>query len=1740
VTEPRSVFFDLQDRLQHAIVHRLRWRELRAVQEDTVRAVRQGKNCIVLAPTAGGKTEASMFGVLDGLLRAGSTGLGALYLSPLRALLNNQEPRLNQLTEMVGLSAFKWHGDVSASDKAKFVQSPRSLLMTTPESLEVILMTQRYDQQALLKNLRYVIIDEIHGFAGDDRGDHLLTLLERLTAYSDHDFQRIGLSATVGNPGDLVSWIQGSSQRGGEVVDPGGPRQKKIIDILPLPEGFDPARTAAVLARGKKSLLFADSRAKVEQMKDGLERSGIRAFPHHGSLSRSLREESEEAFRSGSNCSIVCTSTMELGLDVGDLDIVLQLGAPSTVSAFLQRLGRTGRRPGTVARMTFMCDKPENFLIACSLVSLAIKRWVEPVELIEASYPVFVHQILAAILRQGGATEKTLLKGFGEPYCFSKITLDERKEILRELSEQEVILSVDSLYQLGPEGERRFGRSNFMSLYSVFDTPSILTVRTESHRKIGELESWFVQSQDDSLCFLLGGKAWQAVRVDWERRVLVVKPASKGAVPTWMGQPTLLSSEICQEVKALLLSQEDPVFLGDRGLRYLRGLRSEWGGVVSQSPFVYEEVGQNWVSIHTFAGGKINNVIARFHQFRTGRKVQVHNFRIKTERPESGPYWGELEESLETLAQQDLAPEALTGMLSGLKKSRLSKFQECLPSKLESKFLCQRLFDVQGAQTRSRDQLATREVRGPLAPPDRDRLPSPAVPSMDGPVVNEPLPSEERTFPDDPFLDQLARLAREHPIVTKWVFVESQQQKQLLGERLCLAGVDWLNFRFVTPFEVALEVAAPELLSRGIRPQAEGLGPLLVLQLMKELPESLAQFFGPLLDQPGMAEALWRTLWELRMAGIHSDRLPQSTDKQREIRALLEAYEAELERQKEGDRSKVLSVAMALKGQSPVNCEDLILEMPTALWAPLERKYLDTLAGQRVQSRCPISNVPRRLEFLCPHRDPMERPHTRDLHNLRGLREVGKASNVIKDGSLQVFQAGRREGEVLEILRRVFLQELPLDQVEVCAANAEDQFLLRDKVTQLDLPLTLSNGLPVLASRCGKALLGFLQWIESDFSAYELRRVFLTGRVNPGLSPGDAARLLERSAATWGRDSYERHLLPLQQRFQAQEQDDKAERTGVLSDWIATRLATIPSEEGDGKVRFGDFVAAVSGFLESLRCGDDPFEQSALKALQTSLSELEKPWILRLGLSASINQIRQRLGRLRCGASRAAPGHLHLSTLRELGESGRPNTFILGLEEGALPTGATEDPVLTDLERRELHPGLALSRDRATEAAFLLMQRFETLSGHVTLSFSVRDKLSGEETLPSWLFFKVVQRLHARLHRREDLTAFIGEAVSLVPSESVSAINESEWWLSRLRAQGPSASHVTRRGFPWLCRGYEAQQQRSSQRFTSYDGLVTTLAGRLDPRLNGEATSVSALQDLATCAFRTYLRRGLKVKPPEIEKREPGVWLNAAQRGTLLHDVFADYHRFLRINGRGPNCETDHSVLMQAMHQRLSVLSLERPAPSQVVEEQMHESLSQVLLNFLHLESSDPQRRPLGLEVGFGLPDLEDEVFATQHPVELDLGGGMRFRLRGRIDRIDRIDGEIEVIDYKTGVSLSRKRGVRYDGGRLIQHALYALVAEQLIGEPVSSTSYYFPTSQAERAWLRFPRPQASDVRDVLSHLLTPLATGSFLPTANSADCRYCDFQAACLSRSDSEVSQMLENETNSGLDWRRRLDQIT
>jgi ATP-dependent Lhr-like helicase len=683
----------LHPHLQHAIVHDLGWRSLRPVQELTIDAILDGCNAVVLAPTAGGKTEASIFPVLSRILSEDLKPVCALYVCPIRALLNNQEERLASYARMVGLDVFKWHGDVSDSRKKKFRETPAHILMTTPESLEVMMISERTDAKALFSGLSAVIIDEVHAFAADDRGAHLASLLERLVALTGRDIQRVGLSATVGNPHVIGEWLQGSSKRPFRLVDPPKPKAQRDLRLDLCADISAAASAIGQVARGKKSLVFVESRSKAEKVAHALTGTGVEVFIHHSSVSRADRTLAEEQFAKGHNTAIVCTSTMELGIDVGDLDQVIQVDAPASVASFLQRLGRTGRRANTRANCTFFCLSSESLLQSVALLRLAEAGWVEDVTPAAHAMHVLAHQVMALILQEGGISRYKLMPWVEAAYPFSSVRSERVQELIDTMLEREILYEADGLLSLGHRGEKLYGRKNFFELYAVFTAPPVMRVQ-HGKEDVGYIQALFVSMHDASkgpLCFRLSGHAWEVGQVDYGKGVLHVRPADYGRVPSWLGLPGVLSNALCQGMLDVLLREkQESAWLSEAAAAELAAMRESYDGLLEEgtAPLEDHPDGVQW---HTFAGGAVNRLLAAGLEQKTGKKWAAGNLSLRC-KDIAFTAAGDAIRSLADLNWERVASDAAREMARGM----LSKFQPCLPEEAEDRLLSERLLDQAG------------------------------------------------------------------------------------------------------------------------------------------------------------------------------------------------------------------------------------------------------------------------------------------------------------------------------------------------------------------------------------------------------------------------------------------------------------------------------------------------------------------------------------------------------------------------------------------------------------------------------------------------------------------------------------------------------------------------------------------------------------------------------------------------------------------------------------------------------------------------------------------------------------------------------------------------------------------------------------------------------------------------------------------------------------------------------------
>jgi ATP-dependent Lhr-like helicase len=754
-----SAFERLSAAMKYQMVNTLGFTTLRPVQLLSIEPILDGKNCVVLAPTAGGKTEAAFFPLLSAMDEGDYRPVSVLYLSPIRALLNNQEHRLARYAETIGRRVFKWHGDTTAGERKLFSKDPADILLTTPESLEAMMMSPRVPAARFFQGLRAVVIDEVHAFAGDDRGAHLAAVLERLTRFSGRDVQRIGLSATVGNPEEILRWLGGRSAREGVVIAPPRSPTPPRLQLDYVASAGNAAVVASRLQPGTKRLMFVDSRRGVEELGARLAAEGVPTFVTHGSLSADERRTAERAFHEGTDCLIVATSALELGIDVGDLDHVLQLDSPATVASFLQRMGRTGRRPGTTPNCTFLCTKEDTTLQAAALLALHGEGFVEPVIPRRRAFHILAHQLLALCVAGGGLGRTEWFAWVEGATPFQGVTADERHELVEHMLGAGILADQDGKLWLGPLGERLYGRRNFLELYAVFSTPRLILVRHET-QDIGTVDAQFLEALDagpDTAAFTLAGRAWAVVSIDWSRGVCLVKPTGSGKSARWSGTPLFLSYAMTQSIRRVLVSDDVSPVWSKRAREVIQAQR-EQHRFLRDEPAPIVDDGES-LTFWTHAGGKANSLLARMIEAELGGRCVVRNVSI-TCREEAGKSSGRLRAYVRFLAEQgrpndDDAREHAAGAVRG----RVSKFEPCLPPRLLNELLAGMVLDVEGA----RRVIGTAAGVSSGGGHDVDWRPMPR------PAAIEALPpKQDRRGADGPAVSGLTKLLREPAVREAW------------------------------------------------------------------------------------------------------------------------------------------------------------------------------------------------------------------------------------------------------------------------------------------------------------------------------------------------------------------------------------------------------------------------------------------------------------------------------------------------------------------------------------------------------------------------------------------------------------------------------------------------------------------------------------------------------------------------------------------------------------------------------------------------------------------------------------------------------------------------------------------------------------------------------------------------------------------------------------------------------------
>ena len=737
--------------------------------------------------------------------------------------------------------------------------------------------------------------------------------------------------------------------------------------------------------------------------------------------------------------------------------------------------------------------------------------------------------------------------------------------------------------------------------------------------------------------------------------------------------------------------------------------------------------------------------------------------------------------------------------------------------------------------------------------------------------------------------------------------------------------------------------------------------------------------------------------------------------------------------------------------------------------------------------------------------------------------------------------ASGEENEVRAVFRRIVDEKIPLDDVEIAITDdAAYRPLVYELAQQAGFPCTFADGVPATFSRPAQGVLDLLDWIEGGYEERASRASVRRGRAR-------ISRPRTRAALSWGRSGRRGRFAArgssgaasapvrvsrtkkrtssagLRPRASSPTPSPSASfRSTSVAAWVDRLLAIAPVPDPEGRVDLAALARAGLALTDLLEVASrlDGMAREGLARLFAEFAALPPRKLL---IADAAARLREAVATLAVASSTPLPGHAHVARIATAGWSGRGRTFVLGLDEARFPGGGAQDPVLLDHEReavnRHLGPNaLPLRRGSAPEESRRsLASLLARLRGRVVLSYSNRDFLQDAEQFPSSAVLEAFRTLEGKPRAGfRDLFEREGAPAAFRPSGE--PLDEIEWWLAVLHAPGADPARAAAEvegAYPWIADGREAEEARRSPAFTKWDGRLTALPGELDPRATREPISASRLQLLAKSPRGYFLKVVLGLDEPE-EERPVDVWLDALEYGRLFHDTAFEFFSE-RPDPDAPFALVRETARLQKVAERhLARMRGEIPPPSEVAFRNQRDAFLADLDVFVKGEAkSAATSTPRFFEVPFGRSrGAAGKDLASAEPLEIPVGTST-FLLEGRIDRIDSEgSGAWAVWDYKTGSERHFKESLPLNGGRQIQHALYARAAGILLarnGFRVDSlrSGYYFPTRKGGGRRV-LPDVTDAEVDATLTDLFDLLAAGAFPHSIEERDCEYCDFRMAC------------------------------
>lgn len=981
------------------------------------------------------------------------------------------------------------------------------------------------------------------------------------------------------------------------------------------------------------------------------------------------------------------------------------------------------------------------------------------------------------------------------------------------------------------------------------------------------------------------------------------------------------------------------------------------------------------------------------------------------------------------------------------------------------------------------------------------------------------------------FIQSLANVCERHVLNEKWLIAPNRRVGYQWIDSVCRTGQAAVNVRIFTLKSLALELSGDFLAHHNVALISNADGAFIMEAIWNRLRDNL-RYFSSLQPRQMFFNGLFNTIQSIRLAGLSVDSFKHeqfdTPEKGKDVLKLLSAYKEERLKRCVVDYADVLEWAIQTAKKATYKFPDalLVLLPESTSLSVLEQNLLDTFPEGKL-NKLPV-DPPR----PCP------------------------ASKTM------IFQALGESNEVREVLRRCLRAGYALDEVELIHTNSQTYLPLIYELSQrvntsIDasthgLPVTFAEGISTRYSRPGRAVKAWVEWMRNDYMQKILVLMIEEGLLElPESMKGEwdhfrLAEILKSIGIGFGRYRYLRILNDqlqainerMNEKITLQDEDDEFDSqryidylrrrvNGILAliQMIERLFETQPDEENSP---FEQLKSARRFIEECVKYESELDHYSRIRLLD-EIKRMQR-WFeddeneFNLDIWAWLADLPNQLFVM---GSAPRPGHMHVSNIQTGGHTGREHTFIIGMDDSRFPGSALQDPILLDQERSAVSPHLTRSYQRLEEKRDEFYLMLGRLRGDVSFGFSGYDIIEDRECFPSPMLLDVFRSLTEQpAADQQDFMNWLESPASYTSKDEDGVYSLDEWWLWRFCGSETVAQsdELVFNRFPHLRRGWEATQQRYSNALTPYDGIVPDAGQCIDAAQPGaKILSATALETAGSCPLKFFFRYILGIKVPDELIVDPERWLDPLAYGSLLHDVFHQFMQNIITSGETPSYKCHKRRLDNLLEEKIeNYLHLYPPVSENAYRVQYNE-LKQAAHIFLTDEEVYGQHsRAVYLE----------QLIQDQYKGEASI------QIQGRLDRIDRIEGKTNsytLIDYKTGGTSKYETKDPFDHGRVMQHALYVKLADAWLKKNISPNAklekfiFYFPSVKGKGRRIEMNADTLLSEEKPLVNITSLMASGCFMPTTNSRDCQYCDYQAICGDVSAiTKASQMkLENPEN-------------